>query len=81
MKRILILESNETFANELKEYFNGKKEFEVCGVTNDGAEGLKLLDSQSPAVTILSLFLQNADGFTVLEEAKRLGKKTDFIVL
>ena len=81
MKRILILESNEAFASELKEYFSGRKDFEICGVTGDGAEGMKLLDAQSPAVTILSLFLQNADGFTVLEEAKRLGKKTDFIVL
>ncbi len=81
MKRILILESNETFAKELKEYFSGRKDFEVCGVTGDGEEGLKLLESQAPSVTILSLFLQNADGFTVLEGAKRLGKKTDFIVL
>ncbi len=81
MKRILILESNQAFAKELKEYFDGRKDFEVCGVTGDGEEGLKLLDSQTPAVTIVSLFLQNADGFTVLEEAKRLGKKTDFIVL
>ncbi len=81
MKRILIMESNEGFAGELAAYFAAQKEFEVCGVTDDGAEGLKLLESHSPAVVVMSLFLKNKDGFSVLEEAKRSGKKTDFIVL
>ncbi len=81
MKKILILESNEAFAAELAEYFSSRKDFEVCAVSGDGAEGGKLLEKHAPAVTILSLFLQNTDGFSVMEEARRTGKKTDFIVL
>ncbi len=81
MKKILILESNEGFAEELAGYFGAQKECEVCGVTGDGEEGLRLLDKFSPNVTVISLFLKNKDGFTVLEEARRSGKKTDFIVL
>lgn len=81
MKRILILESNEKYAEELKAYFTGRKEFEVAGVTGDGAEGIRLMETQAPHVTILSLFLQKVDGFSVMEEAKRQGRKTDFIVL
>ena len=81
MKRILILESNEKYAEELKAYFAGRKEFEVAGVTGDGAEGIKLMETLAPQVTVLSLFLQNVDGFSVMEEAKRQGRKTDFIVL
>lgn len=81
MKKILIMESNEGFAKELSERFSAQKDFEVCAVTDDGAEGVKLLEKFSPAVTVLSLFLKNMDGFSVLEELKRSGKKTDIIVL
>ena len=81
MKRILILESNEAFAGELANYFSTQKDCEVCGVTGDGEEGIKLLEKFSPNVAVISLFLKNLDGFGVLEEAKRSGRKTDFIVL
>ncbi len=81
MKRILILESNEAFAGELAGYFSTQKDCEVCGVTGDGEEGIKLLEKFAPNVAILSLFLKNVDGFGVLEDAKRSGRKTDFIVL
>ena len=81
MKKILILESNEGYAKELEGYFSKQKEFEVVGVTGDGIEGLKMLGATSPSVTILSLFLKKMDGFSVMEEAKKQGRKTDFIVL
>ena len=80
MKRVLILESNESFAAELAAHFS-EKGYEVCGVTGDGAEGMKLLESASPSVVVLSLLLKNCDGFTVMEAAKNGGKKVDFIVL
>ena len=80
MKRILILESNEPFANELAEYFT-KTGYDVCGVTGDGAEGLKLLEKTAPNIVILSLLLKTCDGFTVLEGARSHGRKADFIVL
>ncbi len=80
MKRILILESNEEFAGELSAYF-GKQGYDVCGVTGDGAEGIKLFEKLSPNVVVTSLLLKTCDGFTVMEEAKRSGKKVDFVVL
>ena len=81
MKKILILEGSETFASELKDYFTAQKDYEVCGVTGDGAEGLELLESQSPSIAIIDLLLKNKDGFEVLEGVKKLGRKTDVIVL
>ncbi len=80
MKRILILESNEAFAGELKEHFT-RKGYEVCGVTGDGKEGLKLLEKCAPNAVVLSLFLTSCDGFTVLDEARAAGRKADFIVM
>ena len=79
MKQILILESNEAFAKELEAQFSTR--YSVCGVTDDGAEGLKLLAQYSPAAVVLSLLLKNLDGFTVMEEARREQKKTEFVVL
>ena len=80
MKKVLILESNETFAAELAAHF-GKAGYDVCGVTGDGGEGLALLEKCSPAVVVTSLLLTTLDGFTVMERARKSGSKADFIVL
>ena len=80
MKRVLILESNETFAAELSTYFE-KEGYTVCGVTGDGAEGLTLLEKNAPNVVVASLLLTGVDGFTVMERAKKEGIKADFVVL
>lgn len=80
MKKVLILESNEAFAKELSEQFEGGG-YTVCGVSGDGTQGLALLEQHAPSVVVLSLLLTGADGFTVMEHAKKAGIKTDFIVL
>lgn len=81
MKRILILDSNETFAKELSSCFEGRKDFEICGIADDGSESMKLLEKFSPSIVILSLLLKNQDGFSVMESARAQGKKCDFLVL
>ena len=80
MKKVLILESNGAFAKELSEQFEGDG-YTVCGVSGDGTQGLALLEQHAPNVVVLSLLLTGADGFTVMEHAKKAGIKTDFIVL
>ncbi len=80
MKRILILESNESYANELATYF-ADHGYEVCGVTADGNEGISLIEKFSPSVVILSLLLKSCDGITVMERIRASGKKVDFIAI
>lgn len=80
MKRILILESNDAFAKELATAC-ADAGFEVLGTCGDGAEGLKLIETLSPTAVILSLHLRSLDGFTVLEELRRAGRKLHCIVL
>ncbi len=79
--QVLILESNESFAEELKRVLSSREGVHICGVTDDGAEGLELIKSANPSVVILSLFLKNLDGFTVMEEARKEQKKTEYIVM
>ena len=74
------MEGNEAFAGELAKLFQ-EGGYEVCGITDDGAEGLKIMSKHSPSVAVMSLLLKNLDGFSVMEEAKREQRKTDFIVL
>lgn len=78
---ILILESNEAFAEELKSTFSAREGFQVCGVSGDGAEGLELIKSHNPAVVVISLLLRNLDGFTVMEGARKETKRPEFIVM
>ena len=79
--QVLILESNEAFAEELRVAISAHPTMNVCGVTDDGAEGLELIKSANPQLVLLSLFLRNLDGFSVLEEARREQRKTEFIVM
>lgn len=79
MKKIVILESNEAFSGELAANFD-KDTFEICGVTDDGEEGLRLIEKHSPSIVVMSLLLKNLDGFSVMEETRRLQKKPDFVV-
>lgn len=80
-EKVLILEANEEFAAELEACIASRDGYEVCGVTGNGEEGIRLLKSESPDIVILSLFLKNFDGFTVMEEAKREQKKCAFVVM
>ncbi len=77
-KKVLILESNEAFAAELSAQFI-KEGYEVCAVTDDGAEGVQLLKKHAPAVVVMNMTLKGADGFSVLEEAAK-ESVTPFII-
>lgn len=79
-KKVLILESNEQYADELSKQFV-KEGYEVCGVVGSGAEGLELLKKCAPSVVIMNMTLRGADGFSVLEEAGKESVKTVFIAL
>ena len=81
MKQVVILESNEAFAEELASHFSAADGYTVCGITDDGAEGVKLIEQNAPVIVVLSLFLKNLDGFTVMETVRREGKKADFVVM
>ncbi len=79
--QILILESNAAFAEELREHLSSYENYSICGLADDGEEGLELIEKLKPNVVLMSLLLKNADGFTVLERAKKSGLKPNFVVL
>ena len=60
---IVILESSEEFLDELKNYFDGKDEFNVCAVTGSGNAGMEYIETYKPDVVILNLVLRGRVGF------------------
>ena len=68
--RILILDGNENFANELTRHFCEHTDYEVCGISGDGTSALDLVQTTKPDVIILNLVLKGLDGFAVLDKLK-----------
>jgi two-component system response regulator (stage 0 sporulation protein A) len=79
--KILILESNLSFGEELKEQLSRVEGVTVCGVTDDGAIGLELIQREKPTVIVMSLLLKNLDGFSVMESMKSASVQCGLIVL
>lgn len=69
MKKIVILESNEEFLNELKNSFEGD-DFNVCGISVNGSVGIGLINQFKPDVLLLDTVLSGEDGFGVIKYVK-----------
>ena len=54
---IVILESSKEFLDELKDYFDGKEQFNVCAVTGNGTKGIEYINHYKPNIVILNLVL------------------------
>lgn len=78
---VAILESNEQFAQELKQYFTENTDLNVCGVSDDGITGLDMIHKTNPDIVLLSLILKGMDGFAVLDKLRESGKKCNVIVM
>ena len=69
IKRVAVLESNGETAQEIAECLK-REGFEVCGVTDDGEEGLRIISSEQADVAVVGLVLKGLDGLGVLERLK-----------
>ena len=67
---IVILESNEEFMDELKNYFDNKGGYNVCATTGSGSTGIEYINAYKPDIVILNLVLSGRDGFSVLDYIK-----------
>ncbi len=69
IKKVAVLESNGETAQSIAECLK-REGFEVCGVTDDGEEGLRIIASAEADVAVVGLVLKGLDGFGVLERLK-----------
>jgi two-component system response regulator (stage 0 sporulation protein A) len=78
---IVILESNEEYLNELKNYFENSTDFNVCGISTNGNVGISLINRCKPDVVVLNLVLGGVDGFGIMEHIKNNNIKCEVIVV
>ena len=73
--RIMIVDDNEDFVNELKNFFADSERFEVAGVAENGVKAVQLYHTLKPDVLLLDLVMPQMDGFSVLERIQKSGAK------
>lgn len=78
---LVILDSSEDFANELKAYFEQNEQFNVCGVSGNGNVGIGLINQFKPDVVILNLVLSGMDGFGVMDYIRQNKLSCSIIVV
>lgn len=70
MHKTVILESNDEFLKELKNGFEERADFTVCGVSGSGSVGISLINQHKPDVVLLDTVLSGEDGFGVMKYIK-----------
>lgn len=68
-KKVVVLESNIQIGQQIAEHLRGEG-FDVCTVTDNGAEGLRKIEEEKPDIVLVGLVLKEMDGFGVLEKLK-----------
>ena len=78
--KILVVDNNEEFSKGLKEFYGTNDSVEVLNTFNDVNEALVFLKSNQVDIVITDLVLQNADGFYLIEEIKKLPNEPKIVV-
>ncbi|OGF26887.1 hypothetical protein A2303_02555 [Candidatus Falkowbacteria bacterium RIFOXYB2_FULL_47_14] len=70
-KKVLIVEDEEILRAMYERKFVQDKELKVF-IAADGAEGLEMARREKPDVVLLDIILPKLDGFSVLEEIRKM---------
>lgn len=85
MKRtkVLIIDDNRSLVDMIKEYFNEHADIKITMEAYDGAEGIRLIDSEQEEydIILLDLIMPNKDGIAVLEHMNKKGINKKVIIL
>ena len=61
-KNVVVLESNVTLQQELKEAMESSEELRVVYAGDDGEAGIKQIQQLKPEMAIVGMFLKGTDG-------------------
>jgi len=81
MKKILIIEDNESYLSILSQKFT-YEQFEVI-TAKDGDEGIKMALDNKPDIVLIDLLLPKKNGIQIMEELRKSdwGKNVPLIIL
>lgn len=78
-KKIFLIDDDENFVAETRNYFASDNDYEICGVAENGALALKALTEPLPDVIICDLIMPEMDGYGFLREFRK--KESKIIVV
>ena len=83
MKRVVVVDDHSILLNLISDYIRGNKDYEVVGTYKSGNELLFAYKREEVVfdVVLLDLFMDDGDGFQVMEELKRLNPLIKIIVM
>lgn len=67
-KRIFLIDDDENFIRETKDFFSSDNDYEICGTAENGAVALAALNDPLPDVIICDLIMPELDGYGFLRE-------------
>ena len=81
--KLMVVDDNEEFINNVKENYFDDEEVEVIGTARDGLEAIQKIEAYAPDVVILDLIMPEVDGYGVLAnlDYSQLPQKPSFIVV
>ena len=79
--KILVVDNNEEFTKGLKEFYASNEENEIIDNLKDVQEILAYIRENKVDIVLTDLILQNADGFYLIEEIKKLKQAPKIIVV
>lgn len=78
-KNVVVLESNVTLQQELKEAMESSEELRVVYAGDDGEAGIKQIQQLKPEMSIVGMFLKGTDGCGVIRAIRKQGGTTKII--
>ena len=76
---IILLESNTAILGQMKEILKDSADFSLLHCGEDGDEGIKYILEHKPDVVVVSMFLKGADGYTVMQNIRKISPSTKII--
>ena len=71
-KRILVVDDDARFVNDMKDYLAGRDDFKYAGGTGNAAEALRLVRDRLPHVILVDIMLGEDEGAAAAMEAMLL---------
>lgn len=78
--RLLIVDSDVSYSNHLRECFNRADRITVVGVANEGTTALKMLRTEQPDVLLIDPLIPEIDGISIIREAYQSHKAIKLII-
>lgn len=79
-KKVAVFDGNMEVGRQIAERLQSEG-FEVCAVTDNGAEGLRRIEEEQPDIAIVGLVLKELDGFGVLDRLKGAQERVRVIAI